>query len=327
MKEGEGPIRPHISVVIPTCNRADDLRRCLHSLERVVYPSWDALVVDQSDDARSETVVTEYTRALPQLRYRRLSAKGTSRARNMGIARTSGDVIAFLDDDCTVPPHWLSRAAEVFAHHPKAAHAFGALRPGNGVAEWSAAGWTPARHIAEENEATIWGGLRGLSNRLRLPQLTASGACMFVRREVLAATGDFDVHLGPGTHFPSSEDGDLTYRALMAGYSVVCSPAIEVEHHGLRDYASGAAAGHLRAYSYGTGAWHMKQLRLGDPFAVVWIARELRRTLAYVRPIGLLGRGPTGLGPLVALIRGLAGSYRLAVDRQRGIYKARAARC
>ena len=264
------PTQPHVSVIIPTCNRPDDVRRCLQSLTQVMYPSWDILVVDQGGDASTAAVVNSYASALPQLHYRRVRVKGTSRARNTGIAATTGAIIAFLDDDCTAPEDWLTQAVAVFARHSRAALVFGALQPADGLTEWSALGWTPARVIKEEFEASVVNNVR---HRLQLPRLIGNGACLFVRRDLATVSGGFDVHLGPGTHFPSSEDGDPPYRALMAGYSVVGSPSIVVEHHGLRDYASGAAARLLRSYSYGAGAWLMKLLRVGDPFAAIWILR------------------------------------------------------
>jgi GT2 family glycosyltransferase len=318
------PASPHVSVIIPTCNRPDDVRRCLQSLTRVMYPSWDILVVDQGDDARAQAVVESYALALPQLRYRRVRVKGTSRARNAGVAATVGAIIAFLDDDCTAPEDWLTQAAAVFARYPRAALVFGVLRPAGGLAEWSALGWTPARVIKQEFEVSVVDNLR---HRLRLPRLIGNGACLFVRRDLATISGDFDVHLGPGTHFPSSEDGDPPYRALMAGYSVVGSPSIVVEHYGLRDYASGAAARLLRSYNYGAGAWMMKLLRSGDPFAAIWILDVLSRHIRQIRLKGFVpGNGPTNIPVLLAFLRGLIGSFRFSVDRRTRLYRVRSAR-
>ncbi len=81
---------PHISVAIPTCNRSEDIQRYLDSLVKVVYPNWDILLVDQSDDERTRTVVEHFTESLPQLTYKRIDEKGTARARNIGIEATSG---------------------------------------------------------------------------------------------------------------------------------------------------------------------------------------------------------------------------------------------
>lgn len=316
---------PHISVVIPTYNRPDDVQRALNSLTRVDYSCWDIIVVDQSDDARTHAIVEDFMPLLPNLRYRRLRLKGSSRARNVGIEQTDGEIIAFLDDDCTVEPDWLTQVAQAFGRHPRADLVLGELRPLDGLPEWSARGWTPSRLFPVEFEANVIGSLR---QRLHIwPDLMGNGADMFMRRSALQRIGYFDVHLGGGGRFCTAEDGDYIYRALMAGCSVVGTPSIAVEHHGLRDYPSGAAARVLRTYYYGIAAFHMKELRLGDPCALKWIIIEFCRALGPISLKNIISRrGPTGLLGIAYLSRGLADSFTMRVDRRRKLYAARTTR-
>jgi GT2 family glycosyltransferase len=67
-QDATAPCR-HITVIIPTRNRPNDLRRCLASLAVVRYPHWDILVVDQSDDTLTQAVSADARGALPQLTY------------------------------------------------------------------------------------------------------------------------------------------------------------------------------------------------------------------------------------------------------------------
>src|SRR5262245_58692198 len=119
---------PHISVVIATRNRPADLERCLNSLSCVRYPTWDLLLLDQSDDMRSCEVADRFVLHLPALQYVRTESRGLSRARNIGLCETKGAVVAFLDDDCTVDPDWLNQIARAFAQHEEADLVFGALK-------------------------------------------------------------------------------------------------------------------------------------------------------------------------------------------------------
>src|SRR5689334_7198003 len=121
-------ITPHISVLIPTCDRPDDLRRCLESLANVAYPAWDVLVVDQSDDVRMQALVESYAHRLPQLAYRRIDQKGACHARNVGFQMVDGNIVALLDDDCTVEANWLMQVASAFERHPRAALIMGTVR-------------------------------------------------------------------------------------------------------------------------------------------------------------------------------------------------------
>jgi GT2 family glycosyltransferase len=309
---------PHISVIMPTCNRPRDVERALASLVHVQYPSWDVLVVDQSDDLHTREIVQRYAASLPQLIYRHLQSKNCSRARNVGIEASGGEILVFLDDDCTVRPDWLTQIVAVFDRHPQAAHGFAAVLPPEGVPSWSAEGWTPTYPAWQEIEVKVKGDIRA---QLRLPYLLGMGACMFVRREVTKRVDRFDVHLGGGGRFPSHEDGDYSYRAFRAGFNFVHAPGVVVVHHGTRDYESGAASRLLRAYILGRGAWIMKAVRLRDPFAVLWLLDFLLR---FSDPRSFFaGRGPKDPVRLVEFVHGLLASFQLRVDRQSGLYLAR----
>ena len=58
------------------------------------------------------------------------------------------------------------------------------------------------------------------------PTLAATGACMYIRREVLDRVGLFDEAYGMGY-----EDVDYCLRAWQAGYSVVYAPSAQLHHH------------------------------------------------------------------------------------------------
>lgn len=312
---------PHISIVIPTYNAPHDMQRELESLARVEYPCWDVLVVDQSDDNQTCEIVEKFMPSMPHLRYKHLRAKGTSRARNVGFTETEGEIIGFLDHDCTVEPDWLMQVAAVVKRYPQAANIFGDVKPPRGLPQWSELGWTPCIETPEEFEASL---RDSVVNRLTLPRLTSMGACMFVRRSASQQIGYFDVHFGPGARFPSCEDGDYTYRTLMAGFSVVRTPAICVEHHGIRDYPNGAASRHMHTYRYATGAWHMKALRLGDPFALAWVVKEAILYLSFIRPLNLITRrGANNLSHILLYALGMLHSFKLRVDRRNKLYAAR----
>ena len=131
---------PHISIVIPTANHPDDVRRCLESLVALTYPRWDAIVVDQSSDARTQIIAEGFQQGLPSLAYRRSLEPGKTRACNLGTELTSGDILFFLDHDCVLPADALMQAAMAIARHPHAAIVYGAVRLPAGHVEQPAEG-------------------------------------------------------------------------------------------------------------------------------------------------------------------------------------------
>jgi len=314
--------RPHISVVIATYNRPDDVRMCLEHLARVTYPRWDVTLVDQSEDERTQAVAKTFAARLPTLRYRHAHLKGACRARNLGAAESAGEIIAFTDDDCAVPPDWLTQIAAFFARRPGAMLAFGCLTvpARHGDREWAPDGWTPSVVYNEEKEYTVVGGDR---RGHPVTRTHGMGASMYLRRALLRHIGPLDVHFGPGARFLAAEESDYAHRAIAAGQGVFTTPELVVEHHGFRAYEGGAAARQYRTYAYGQGAYLMKMLRLGELTTLAWMRSDLWEYARHANLSNLLlRRGNTGLANIVMYTRGLCASFRLRVDRRRRLYTA-----
>lgn len=96
--------QPLISVVIPTFKRPDYLARAIESVLKQTYANWELVVVDDNGEAsefRKSTESLMYRYASdPRIEYLKHSEnRGGSAARNTGIQRTSGEYVAFLDDD------------------------------------------------------------------------------------------------------------------------------------------------------------------------------------------------------------------------------------
>ena len=102
------------SVVIPTYNRADELRDTLTSMSRLASTDqWELLVVDNNSSDATRDVVREAARNFPvDLHYVFEPEQGRSAALNAGIGRSRGDIVVTTDDDVRVDPDWLERAGE-----------------------------------------------------------------------------------------------------------------------------------------------------------------------------------------------------------------------
>src|SRR6478609_4964056 len=104
----------HLSVVICTRNRPDLIGNAVSSVLAQSYADYDVLVVDQSTDDRTGHIVRRLAASPPPLRYLHTEKAGLSRAYNIGIRETSGEIIAFTDDDCIAPADWLDRIYGAF---------------------------------------------------------------------------------------------------------------------------------------------------------------------------------------------------------------------
>lgn len=87
-----------VSVILPTHNRPDLLNRAIDSVIDQTYDNIELLIVDDSSETDTESIVEEYNDC--RIRYfEHEQNQGPAAARNTGIEQATGDYIAFLDDD------------------------------------------------------------------------------------------------------------------------------------------------------------------------------------------------------------------------------------
>lgn len=87
-----------VSIIIPTYNRANVIKRAIDSVLRQTYDSYEVVVVDDGSTDETESVIAGIQDA--RIRYIALKEnQGVAHARNIGIREARYDYIAFLDSD------------------------------------------------------------------------------------------------------------------------------------------------------------------------------------------------------------------------------------
>jgi glycosyltransferase involved in cell wall biosynthesis len=95
---------PRISVIVACYNGERTLEACLKSLERLNYPDYEVLLVDDGSTDKTAQIATRH----PSVRYQRqIKNLGLSVARNAGLAAATGEIVAFTDADCRADEDWL----------------------------------------------------------------------------------------------------------------------------------------------------------------------------------------------------------------------------
>lgn len=103
---------PFISIIIPVRNRPDEIKTCLESLLLLDYPAdkLEIIVVDDASDDHTPGIVKQFNVSL-------ISLKTNHKApycRNLAAGKAKGDILAFIDSDCTADIKWLSDLIRAF---------------------------------------------------------------------------------------------------------------------------------------------------------------------------------------------------------------------
>ncbi|HEV2392594.1 MAG TPA: glycosyltransferase [Verrucomicrobiae bacterium] len=98
------PRYPKVSVIVASYNAERTLQTCLESLERLNYPDYEVILVD--DGSRDTTRQIAFLH--PAVRYIEHEKNlGLSVARNSGLGIATGEIVAFTDADCRADEDWL----------------------------------------------------------------------------------------------------------------------------------------------------------------------------------------------------------------------------
>jgi GT2 family glycosyltransferase len=320
------------TVIVTTCDRPGQLRRCLQSLAELRDPRPLQVVV--VDNRPASGAAAKIVREFPGVELVLEPRGGSSYARNAGIAAARGEFVAMVDDDMRVAPDWLARLLQPFDRGDVMAVTGNTL---------------PARlETRAERMLDLYGGFsRGSAPRdfgsdwfhrrrwRAVPtwQIGGSGNAAF-RREIFRRddVGCFDPTLGAGVPTGVGEDTKMFYDILHAGFTIAYEPAAVAWHYHRRTMPE--LRRQLFAYSKGHVAYHLATLfHRRDGRALVRIFLELpqafyrravdrfRGRYAYSWSLLLLELAGTCLGPW-ALWR----AHRLARQTERPAGDARRGR-
>lgn len=107
--------QPLISVIIPTHNRAELLKRAVDSVLEQTWHNLELIIVDDASDDTTQEVLSEFEREYPVKNIRNHLSKGAAASRNVAIENASGEFIAGLDDDDYWRPKRLELLMEEFS--------------------------------------------------------------------------------------------------------------------------------------------------------------------------------------------------------------------
>lgn len=201
-----------ISLILATINRTEEVARFLKSLAAQNYNNFELIVVDQNMDKRLDALIDEYSKIFPLIHIR-TDQPGLSRARNVGLAHVSGDIVAFPDDDCWYGEATLKFVAEYLSRFPKIDGITGKFTNEDGVMEGR---WRTTESLL--TKYNVW--------------ISAVSFSIFLNRRVVSLTGNFNESLGVGAGTPwgAGEETDYLLRSLKNGFKIRFLPDMIIFH-------------------------------------------------------------------------------------------------
>jgi glycosyltransferase involved in cell wall biosynthesis len=189
---------PKVSVIIPAYRVAPFIRETLDSVLAQSFADYEIIIINDGspDTAELETVLADYN----DLIYVKQENRGAGAARNEGLRRASGELVAFLDGDDIWYPDFLSEQVRLLESNGGYDLVYAdAMKFGDPERE----GHTSMEESPSRGEVTFSSLLSG-----RCSVITSA---VVARRQPIAAVGLFD------ENFPNSQDFDLWLRLIRDG--------------------------------------------------------------------------------------------------------------
>jgi GT2 family glycosyltransferase/DNA-binding beta-propeller fold protein YncE len=199
---------PRVSVVVCAYNAADTLEDNLSSLERLTYPDYEIILVNDGSFDRTGVIADAH----PRVRVIDIPNGGLSAARNVGLAEATGEIVAYTDADTRVDRDWLTFLVQPFLHSDVVGSGGPNVVPDDDppIAQCIARAPGGPTHVLLDDRIAE-----------HVP-----GCNMAFRREALLAIGGFNpIYLRAG------DDVDVCWRLQARGWRVGFASSALVWHH------------------------------------------------------------------------------------------------
>ena len=229
---------PSVTVAICTRDHPDLAKRVIHSIVSAarlagIENRVEIIVVDNApSDGRTRALVE----SLDDVRYVHEPRAGLDFARNRALEESSGELLAFVDDDAVVDRGWLRGLRRAWGENPDAAAFTGPVVPyeldTTAQILFEARGGFGRRFEAKRYAANC----KYIRNYPCNAGLFGAGCNMAFRRRMLSEIGGFDNALDTGAPLPGGGDLDVLYRTLRSGFVLAQEPEFLVRHQHRPEY-------------------------------------------------------------------------------------------
>jgi glycosyltransferase involved in cell wall biosynthesis len=192
--------QPLVTIGISTYNRSASLRQqSLAAIEKLTYPNYEVIVIDDSSPDDTQAVIQEYQAKISNFTFfRNIKNEGICYSRNRILDNAKGDIIVFIDDDVSVFPDCLDEIVKAYTQDPDALFA--------------------------------WGGVYQCHGTCDPNKLTFGSGSLFSIRRIIAQHFRFDTNIRYMKTYVC-EEHDFARRVQQAPAKIIRTPAAKANHY------------------------------------------------------------------------------------------------
>lgn len=215
---------PLVSIVIANWNAGSVFKDCLKTLEKVDYPNWELILVDNGSTDGSELYPKEFKlKAKRFVLVKNKSNLGFAVANNQGWKKAKGDYVLLLNNDTKVPPDFLSKMVGKMEEDK----GIGAMQIKVRLMDKPTHLDNAGSFLTKTGFLEHWGFMEKDRKEFDKERIifAAKGACLLTRAEVVKKVGLFDDDFV--SYF---EDSDFCFRVWLGGWKVIYWPGTFIYH-------------------------------------------------------------------------------------------------
>ena len=251
--------KPKVSIIIPTKNNYQILKRCISSIEKKTnYKNKEIIIVDNSS---TDFATKKYYSSLSYKIIAYSENFNFSKMNNLAVKSSSGELLLFLNDDTQVlDSFWLDELVSIAMQDdvgivgPKLIFSDNTIQHAGVVFLKTGSGFHPLMKQLEYSS-----GYHNILNSTR-DYSAVTGACLMIKKEIFDKVGNFDnsfdVYYG---------DADLCLQVVKMGYRVIYTPFTKLLHEGSFTITKDNAS-HFDIENHVKFIKKWPYLKNGDPF-------------------------------------------------------------
>jgi len=265
---------PLVSIILPTYNRTQLLPNSIKSVIDQTYTNWELIVWDDGSTDDTGAVVKSFDD--PRIQYFRDSNHGMSYALNQGIQISTGELVAFIDDDDQWIKEKLSHQIDILSRYPEIEMIFGNFINIDLVRQKEALEFTQNSKALKMLSTTkldqnVFKIDHGLLKAIALENFIAFDSVV-IRRAVLEKIGSFNEEI------KNAMDFEYWWRLGLAGCEIAYTESVVLRRMKYPNSLSGRSLVSLGNYLIALDMCKSESLKRGDESNLPYLNKLYRNS-------------------------------------------------